>query len=103
MSYIINTLKIKSTSFNTLYLSSPCYCFLPSLFFNKPISTKFPDCDNKDINEIVAEVVYLNADLDKDRIILENRGKPGIYRWTNLVNGNSYVGSAVNLASRRAH
>ena len=30
----------------------------------------------------------------------ENRNKSGIYRWNNLITGNSYVGSAVNLANR---
>jgi group I intron endonuclease len=36
----------------------------------------------------------------KLEILKNNRGKSGIYRWLNNFNGNSYVGSAVNLAIR---
>lgn len=43
---------------------------------------------------------YENPDLDKSLVIKENRGKSGIYRWTNLVNGKSYVGSSINLGLR---
>lgn len=31
-------------------------------------------------------------------IIDENRGKIGIYLWTNLINGKTYVGSSINLS-----
>jgi excinuclease UvrABC nuclease subunit len=33
----------------------------------------------------------------------ENKGKAGIYRWTNLINGKTYVGSAADLSKRLAH
>jgi len=46
------------------------------------------------------EKIYKNADLDKAQIIQENKGKSGVYRWVNLVNGKSYIGSSVNLALR---
>ena len=49
---------------------------------------------------VVPAMVYINADLHKKSIIEENRGKAGIYRWTNNINGKSYVGSAVNLSKR---
>ena len=42
--------------------------------------------------------IYKNA--DKRRIISENKGKSGIYRWTNLTNGKSYIGSSTNLQKR---
>jgi hypothetical protein len=45
-------------------------------------------------------VVYTNADLEKQAIMKENRGKSGVYRWTNLVSGKTYVGSSVNLSQR---
>jgi group I intron endonuclease len=34
------------------------------------------------------------------QIFKENRGKSGIYRWINLVNGKSYIGSSVDLSKR---
>ena len=42
---------------------------------------------------------YINADLTKKPAVKENQGK-GVYRWINNVNGNSYVGSSVNLGRR---
>jgi hypothetical protein len=44
--------------------------------------------------------VYLNAHLQKKFILRENKGRSGIYRWENLVNGKSYVGSSVELKNR---
>lgn len=43
---------------------------------------------------------YSNVDLQKKNILKENKGKSGIYRWVNNVNGNSYIGSAINLNVR---
>lgn len=43
---------------------------------------------------------YKNADIDKLRIISENKGKAGVYRWINIENGKSYIGSSVNLGER---
>lgn len=60
----------------------------------------YSDNQNKSDNSFNPIIVYNNADLDKDKIIKDNKGKSGIYRWVNLTNGNSYVGSAVNLTKR---
>lgn len=45
-------------------------------------------------------VTYSNAELYKVEILKENKNKAGIYRWVNKLNGNTYVGSAVNLKRR---
>lgn len=37
---------------------------------------------------------------DKKTIFRENRGKSGIYRFVNILNGRSYVGSSVDLTRR---
>jgi hypothetical protein len=39
-------------------------------------------------------------DLDKLVILSENKGKSGVYRLTNLVNGKVYIGSSINLSKR---
>jgi NADH-ubiquinone oxidoreductase chain 3 len=44
--------------------------------------------------------VYKNAGTDKAKILTENKNKAGIYRWTNLKNGKSYIGSALDLRHR---
>jgi GIY-YIG catalytic domain len=49
---------------------------------------------------IVPSVTYSNSDTDKELVIKENKGKSGIYRWTNLETGKSYIGSSVNLGRR---
>ena len=58
--------------------------------------------DNRNINylDIKPIVKYDNADLDKESIIKDNKGKTGVYRWINLITGKTYVGSSVNLGRR---
>jgi len=38
----------------------------------------------------------------KTELLKHNKGQSGIYRWVNVVNGNTYVGSGVNLGKRLA-
>ena len=54
-------------------------------------STKLPEA---------GPVKYVNADVEKLRILTENRDKSGVYMWTNLINGKRYIGSSVNLKRR---
>ena len=49
---------------------------------------------------IIPAIIYKNAGHDKLRIMQENKGKSGIYRWTNTLNGNSYIGSSIDLERR---
>lgn len=51
-------------------------------------------------SSIVPIKIYPNADLNKDSIILENKDKAGVYQFTNLLTGDSYVGSSTNLSRR---
>lgn len=34
------------------------------------------------------------------KIVKENKGKTGIYMWTNTITGDKYIGSAINLSRR---
>src|SRR5437588_7973069 len=43
---------------------------------------------------------YQNAEVDKDKIIQENKDKAGIYMWKNTLNDKQYIGSAVDLSNR---
>jgi group I intron endonuclease len=45
-------------------------------------------------------VVYENCDIDKSRILQENRKKSAVYRWVNKVNNKTYVGSSIDLSTR---
>lgn len=44
--------------------------------------------------------MYTNVYTQKAKILAENRGKSGVYRFTNLTNNKTYVGCAVNLKAR---
>ena len=49
---------------------------------------------------IQSMVVYKDASIDKEKILEDNLGLSGVYRWTNLTNGKSYIGSSGNLSKR---
>jgi len=44
--------------------------------------------------------VYPNMDIQKLEIMEENKGKSGIYCFTNKMNGKKYVGSSISLGRR---
>lgn len=48
----------------------------------------------------VAGVTCSDAATQMKVVLRENKGKSGIYRWTNTVTGASYIGSAVDLTKR---
>jgi group I intron endonuclease len=52
---------------------------------------------NSPVNPVAS---YDNVELDKDRILKENKDKSGVYRLTNLENQKTYIGSSVNLRRR---
>lgn len=45
----------------------------------------------------IPSVLYENPDLQKEDILNENKGKSGVYRWTNKETGKTYIGSSENL------
>jgi hypothetical protein len=49
---------------------------------------------------LVPAAIYTNPDLQKKRIIKENKGKSGIYRWINQKSGKDYIGSSVDFSIR---
>lgn len=51
-------------------------------------------------SSVIPIVVYPDAFLNKSIILKDNKNKVGIYRWVNKENGNTYIGSSVNLGRR---
>jgi len=49
---------------------------------------------------VIPVVIYPDTYLNKSIILKDTKNKAGIYRWVNKVNGNTYIGSSVNLARR---
>ena len=90
--YIIGAIVIQFTSFLSFFSS---YIDAKELFH----FVEFPFALLA-IPVIKAEVEYPNAEASKTQILKDNKGKSGIYRWTNLTNGKTYVGSSLNLSIR---
>lgn len=55
--------------------------------------------DNKN-EDVKFTQIYNNADIEKQNILKDNKGKAGIYIWTHIESGKRYVGSAVDLSKR---
>lgn len=47
-----------------------------------------------------AAVIYTHPEIEKQSIVRDNKFKSGVYRWTNKVNGKTYIGSSINLGPR---
>jgi len=56
--------------------------------------------NNSSPPDITPVASYLNADLQKNELLLENKNRSGIYRWVNNLNNKTYIGSAINLYKR---
>jgi len=54
----------------------------------------------QDILLVAPVIVYINAETDRFKILLGNKGKTGIYQWTHLKSSKRYIGSAVDLSKR---
>lgn len=63
------------------------------LLSNKPST-------NKDNVVIPIVRVYKDINAEKALILKDNKGKTGVYRWTNKINDKSYIGSALDLRIR---
>lgn len=62
----------------------------------RPYSTK-PVNNSSDLKP---EVIYHNCELDKAKILRDNKDKKAIYRWINNINHKTYIGSSANLTVR---
>ena len=92
--FTLGSKKIKS--FNSLNS-----CFAHALF--SPSQSLFRSrirISSTDKPGFVLVKIYRNADTEKLKILKENKGKAGVYRWGNLVNGKTYIGSSTNLSRR---
>jgi len=71
--------------------------FLAAVFYGYlDVSVDSYDC----LLSVVPVKKYANTDLNKLEILKENKGKSGIYRWINNINGKSYIGSSTKLNAR---
>lgn len=71
------------------------YKFICILFLCSDISWDFML-----LNSLIPIKIYDNAGADKSRILKENKELSGVYCFTNLINGNQYIGSSGSLKRR---
>ena len=62
----------------------------------RPYSTK--PVNNS--SHVKAVVIYHNCELEKSKILHDNKGKAAIYRWINNINHKTYIGGSANLTVR---
>jgi group I intron endonuclease len=55
---------------------------------------------NSENSCVIPLIVYNNINDEKVSILKNNKGKTGIYRWINIVNSKTYIGSANDLTVR---
>lgn len=67
------------------------YNYINSNFFNK-----------KNIHSLYnnTSILYLDSLVNKPKILIENKGKSGIYRWIFSGSKESYIGSSTNITKR---
>lgn len=72
-----------------------------NLGVNTPTSEEQYSVLNENLNIEIKPVKYYNNMYNfKSIIIKDNKNKSGIYKFTNKLNGNFYIGSSVNLSRR---
>lgn len=69
------------------------------ILINQSKSKILSQLENKH-SSIISLIVYKYITNDKKLILIENKGKTGIYRGTNLINSKTYIGSANDLRTR---
>uniref|UniRef100_UPI0022385A38 GIY-YIG endonuclease n=1 Tax=Ramaria cf. rubripermanens TaxID=2016387 RepID=UPI0022385A38 len=68
--------------------------------FSKEILPEVEENNNQVGAIIKPETLYDNIYTIKSLILKENKDKAGIYRFSNKLNGNFYIGSSINLSKR---
>lgn len=71
------------------------------LKYNVIHSRNYSEVTNDQPKEsFIPVVIYYNAFENRPIILKDTKNKAGIYRWVNKVNGNTYIGSSVDLSRR---
>jgi len=79
------------------------YQYIWKLFIGKRFNSNYPpgfEPKNTKRPDVEPVKIYSNSETQKSLILKDNKDKQGVYRWVNLVNGKTYVGSSVNIRNR---
>ena len=78
-----------------------CFKFNNIYIVNKPYIRFYSTSPNSPSNDIPNNIkLYEDAYLMRKSIIKENKGKSGIYKWTNKLNNKIYIGQSKDLSKR---
>lgn len=73
---------------------SDLFCNLSIIVYSKLESDKTNNLPNQ------PEIIYDNVEIDRSRILSDNKGRSGIYMFKHIESGKVYVGSSVDLSKR---
>lgn len=79
-----------------IYLTYYNLCFTSTHLYSTSTNNSWRQ-DNKNLKPVK---VYNSLKEDRDQILKDQKGKSGVYYLVNKINGHTYVGSSINLASR---
>ena len=96
----VSLTSIKSIALTTPILNFFITLIISILYLFYLLEQDFFCEDSISLLSLIPVVIYTNADTQRIKILKENRSKSGIYRWVNLKNVKSYVGSSKNLNKR---
>ena len=78
-----------------------CFKFNNIYIVNKPYIRFYSTSPNSPSNDIPNNIkLYEDAYLMRKSIIKENKGKSGIYKWTNKITNDIYIGQSIDLSKR---
>ena len=99
-----NFLQFIASKYNLLFARRACYISTYKLAFNsiskRHVSTNKPSPSEGLHNSVPVSAYYSNLEIMKKKILLDNKGKSGVYRIINMENNKTYVGSSINLYAR---
>lgn len=61
---------------------------------------QYTQLSNASSTPVTSVMIYSNADLEKLKILSDNKDKTGIYQWQHVESGKTYVGSGMELSVR---
>jgi group I intron endonuclease len=74
--------------------------FLVELSADLFLATLLPQAHEILLLSFIPVMIYHNAETDKSKILMDNKGKSAIYMWIHKESSKRYIGSAVDLYTR---
>lgn len=86
--------------YSLIYLFNKNFNFYKKAIYSVRFYYSFNNKNNEDKKELKPIKVYTNLKENKADILKEQKDKSGVYCLINKIDGHTYIGSSINLASR---